>query len=103
VNIPAGAVIWMVYAAANRDAAVFENAEVFDPARTDAFKAVSFGNGRHFCPGQPLARLEAKTTFEEALRRMKNIRLKDESVAIPYHDWFVVHGPTELEIVFDPA
>lgn len=98
--IPAGAIIWMVYAAGNRDPEQFEDPERFDALRENAYQGISFGAGRHFCPGQPLAKLEAKITFEEVFKRLKNIRLKPET-EVTFHDWFVVRGPNQLFIEFD--
>jgi len=99
--VPAGAIIWMVYGAGNRDPAQFEDPDKFQPTRENAYQGIAFGAGRHFCPGQPLAKLEAKITLEEVLRRMKNIRLKDKPEDIKFHDWFVVRGPNEMNIEFD--
>jgi cytochrome P450 len=98
--IPAGAIIWMIYGAGNRDPEQFEDPDEFDPLRENAYQNISFGAGRHFCPGQPLAKLEAKITFEEVLKRLKNIRLKRDT-EVKFHDWFVVHGPNQLFIEFD--
>ena len=64
-------------------------------------QGIAFGAGRHFCPGQPLAKLEAKITIEEVFKRMKNIRLKDKPEDIKFHDWFVVRGPNQMNIEFD--
>jgi cytochrome P450 len=99
--VPAGAIIWMVYGAGNRDPEQFENPEEFEPTRENAYQGIAFGAGRHFCPGQPLAKLEAKITIEEVFKRMKNIRLKDKPEDIKFHDWFVVRGPNEMNIEFD--
>ncbi|MBT4159844.1 MAG: cytochrome P450 [Gammaproteobacteria bacterium] len=101
VRIPAGAVIWMNYAAGNRDPEEFDNPLEMCPERGNAYKGISFGAGRHFCPGQPLAKLEAKTSFEEVLKRMKNIRLKYPADSVEYPEWFVVRGPNSLWIEFD--
>ena len=99
--VPAGAIIWMVYGAGNRDPEQFENPEAFEPTRENAYQGIAFGAGRHFCPGQPLAKLEAKITIEEVFKRMKNIRLKDKPEDIKFHDWFVVRGPNQMNIAFD--
>jgi cytochrome P450 len=99
--VPAGAIIWMVYGAGNRDPEQFEDPDKFDPKRENAYQGIAFGAGRHFCPGQPLAKLEAKITIEEVFKRMKNIRLKDKPEDIKFHDWFVVRGPNEMNIQFE--
>ncbi len=65
--------VLMVYAAANRDPAVFgDDAEEFRVSR-DASGHVAFGFGEHFCLGAVLARMEARIAFEEILARFARI------------------------------
>ncbi|MFM7736186.1 MAG: cytochrome P450 [Alphaproteobacteria bacterium] len=65
--------VLMVYAAANRDPAVFgDDAEEFRVSR-DATGHVAFGFGEHFCLGAVLARMEARIAFEEILGRFSRI------------------------------
>lgn len=101
VDIPAGKIIYLCYAAANRDPEIFENPEMLNLERKNASKAITFGAGRHFCPGQPIAKLEARITFQEVLKRMENIRLKNPDENIRQPAWFIVRGPEQLKIVFD--
>ena len=57
----------MLYAAANRDDAVFgADAEEFRVER-DASRHVAFGFGEHFCLGAQLARMEARIAFAQLL------------------------------------
>ncbi|MBF8186734.1 cytochrome P450 [Nonomuraea sp. K274] len=57
------------YASANRDTAVFPNAEVFDISR-DPNPHIGFGGGgAHFCLGNHLAKLELRVLFEQLARR----------------------------------
>jgi len=55
-------------AAANRDPAVYPEPDRFDIERTDTHHQ-SFGGGRHFCLGAPLARVEAQETIRALLQR----------------------------------
>jgi cytochrome P450 len=54
---------------ANRDESVFPDTDRYDLDR-DTSRLVSFGSGRHFCMGAPLARLEARVALGELVRRV---------------------------------
>jgi cytochrome P450 len=66
-TIPAGEPIALVYASANRDDDVFEDASSFRLDRPNMKDSVAFGRGPHMCPGAPLARLEMRVALEELL------------------------------------
>jgi cytochrome P450 len=66
VTIPAGARVFLVYGAANRDERQFPDADRFDIKR-GRVRHLGFGEGMHGCLGAPLARLEVKVAAEEAL------------------------------------
>ena len=55
-------------AAANRDPSVYPEPDRFDIERADTHHQ-SFGGGRHFCLGAPLARAEAQETIRALLNR----------------------------------
>jgi cytochrome P450 len=57
-----GESVLLFVAAANRDPAVFPEPHVFDIRRTRS-KILSFGQGRHFCVGNHLARIETQEAF----------------------------------------
>jgi len=78
-TIPAGALVVAMIGAANRDPAVFADAERFDVGRADN-RHLSFGFGPHFCLGAPLARLEGEVVFRTLLARYPGIRLAAEDV-----------------------
>ena len=59
-RIEAGAVVAVIFGAANRDPAKFSEPERFDVAR-EPNDHLAFGDGIHFCIGAPLARLEARS------------------------------------------
>jgi cytochrome P450 len=75
--IPKGALLRLVFGAANRDEREFANAEAFDVTRPPP-RHLGFGHGTHFCLGARLARLEARVAFEELLARIPAYELSDE-------------------------
>lgn len=64
-TIPAGEMVVIYLAGANRDPAVFSDPHRFDVRRPNAGRHLSFSAGRHFCLGAALARIEG----EVGLRR----------------------------------
>jgi len=66
-TIPAGEPIALVYASANRDDDVFEDASSFRLDRPNMKDSVAFGRGPHMCLGAALARLEMRVALEELL------------------------------------
>ncbi len=67
----AGCCCWS--GSANRDERVFPHADRYDLDR-DTKALVSFGSGRHFCMGAPLARLEARIALTELVGRVADLR-----------------------------
>ena len=67
-TIPAGEPIALMYASANRDDTVFEDAASFRLDRPNMKDSVAFGRGPHMCLGTALARLEMRVALEELLR-----------------------------------
>jgi cytochrome P450 len=90
-----GETIGLLYGAANRDPAAFENPDSFDISRTPN-KHLAFGKGRHFCLGAPLARLELEIIFNTLLARLPNIRLASEQPE--YHTGLVFRGLKSLKL-----
>ena len=60
--------------AANRDPAVCDEPEAFEPGREPG-RHLAFGQGIHFCLGSPLARLEGRIAFRELARRAPGMTL----------------------------
>ncbi len=67
VAIPAGARLLLMWAAANLDAAAYDDPTHLDVDRPLAKGHLAFGRGIHFCIGAPLARLESRIAIERLL------------------------------------
>jgi cytochrome P450 len=68
VELPAGAMVLVSFAAANRDSRHFVDADRFDIERRPT-DHLAFGHGIHYCLGASLARLEARLVGETLLAR----------------------------------
>lgn len=70
--------VLMWYLSANRDEAVFDNADVLDIDRPNADRHLSFGYGIHFCMGSRLAELQLRILWQEILNRFDRIEVQEE-------------------------
>ena len=82
-TIPAGSIVVLLTAAANRDERHYDRPDVFDIHRNTG-GLLSFGFGLHFCLGASLARTEGRIALEEMLKR--------------FPDWEVDHSGIELAV-----
>jgi cytochrome P450 len=97
--IKKGEWLMLCYASGNRDEAVFDNPDDFDPARTPN-RQLAFGYGAHVCLGQHLARMEMRILYEELLPRLKSVELAGEGkMSLSTF----VNGPKSLPIRFEMA
>ena len=97
--IAAGDPVLMVYAAANRDPAVFgPTAGTLDIAR-DPNPHLGLGFGTHFCLGAPLARLEARIVLEELLARFSSIEIAGDVERSPSS---IIAGVTRAPVILRP-
>ncbi len=72
--IEAGQKVQIWEGSANRDASVFDEADVFEVTRKPN-PHLGFGQGVHYCLGANLARLELRVLFEELLTRFSSVRV----------------------------
>jgi cytochrome P450 len=75
VTIPARALVWLALSAADHDETVFPEPRRFDIHRSNAGDHLSFGKGRHFCPGAPLTRVEAPIGLRVLYNRIPSLRV----------------------------
>jgi cytochrome P450 len=82
---------------ANRDPEIYADPDGFSIDRSEPAPHNSFGGGPHFCPGAPLARLEARVATRVFLDLVHDARLapdyQREKVPV-----FWANGPTRLPI-----
>ncbi|MFN4038330.1 MAG: cytochrome P450 [Erythrobacter sp.] len=102
VTIPAGAVINVRYAAANRDERFFECPEKLDLDRPKAGAHMGFGSGVHHCLGAPLARRELIWGFTAVVDRFDDMHFADGRNDFSYHPHFLLRSLRELHITFEP-
>jgi len=88
VAILKGQKIAALLGSANRDEAVFENADQLDLTR-DPNPHIGFGAGIHFCIGAPLARMEMTTSLPMLMKAYPKIALAKEPMRRPT---FVLRG-----------
>jgi cytochrome P450 len=69
----------LLVGSANRDAAVFPDADRYDIKR-DTSQMLSFGYATHFCLGASLARLEGRVALEEVLRRFPDYEIDSTGI-----------------------
>jgi len=79
---------------ANRDEAVYANADQFDPTRKGPANT-AFGGGIHFCVGAPLARREVLLGLQTLQDRCPDLRLAS---APTYGDTYHFHGLQSLMV-----
>lgn len=102
VTIPKGSMVLVGYAAANRDEAVFGDAERFDLDRDDGRRHVTFGFGTHYCMGAPLARRELMQGFAMLVERIDEMWFCDNTDLGIAPNYFL-RALKELRIGFRPV
>ena len=96
-TIPAGATVFMLYCAANRDDRRWPDPETFDVTRK-ADRNMGLGDGIHHCMGAPIARFEATIALRAILERLPDYELRGEPERIRSH---MMNGYTSIQV--DPG
>jgi cytochrome P450 family 144 len=82
-ELPEGSHLILLWGAANRDPAHFDQPDEFRLDRVGGKGHLSFGKGAHFCVGAALARLEARIVLCQLLDRTTDIRIADVGRWLP--------------------
>ncbi|MEU8775828.1 cytochrome P450 [Streptomyces sp. NPDC048606] len=103
--IPAGSVVAVVLAAADRDPARFAEPDRLDVARAEQ-ENLAFGHGIHYCLGAALARVEGEIAFGSLLRRFPVLTLDERPERLRWRIGgpSITRGLAALPVTFtDPA
>jgi cytochrome P450 len=97
---PAGTMVVVNTAAANRDPTIYQDPDRVDITREDAPAILTFGGGAHYCLGANLARREIAEALTVLAQRLVNPRTAGPA---PWKPMLTLSGPTTLPIEFDRA
>ncbi|CDO32183.1 cytochrome P450 [Mycolicibacterium porcinum] len=94
---PAGTFVLANTFAANRDPAIYADADRFDITRKDVPAILTFGGGAHYCLGANLARRELAEALTVLTRRLSGTHRVGPA---PWKSLLGMTGPTTLPIQF---
>jgi cytochrome P450 len=97
--IPAGEVVAVVLASADRDPARFPAPDAFD-IRRPTQGHLAFGHGLHHCLGAPLARLEATSALTALLTHCPTLTLATSSSRLTWRPGPLMRGLHHLPVRF---
>jgi cytochrome P450 len=95
--IPAGELVFLCLASANRDPTQFEQPDMLDLTRSPN-RHVAFGFGIHYCLGAPLARLEAQIAIGTLVRRAQGLALAAPVYQLRWRKGLVLRGLKRLPV-----
>ena len=97
---PAGTMVLVNTAAANRDPAVYDDPDRVDITREGAPPILTFGGGVHYCLGANLARREIAEALNLLATRLAN---PHTAGPVPWKPMVSLSGPKSLPIEFETA
>lgn len=99
-TIRAGQLVFLAFAAANRDPAVFDRPDTFDIDRPTN-RHIGFGVGPHLCLGMRLAQMELDAAFKALLTRYPTLRLDPDRPAVRKCESLIFRGFASLPLRVD--
>ena len=102
VDIKKGEKVLIYYSSANRDDAIFENADSFDIGRNPNPQIGFGGGGPHFCLGRHLAKLELECMFRALAQQVLTV---EQLAPVRRLRSNFINGIKEMQVSFtaDPA
>ena len=99
--IPAGSLLHVRFASANRDEAVWgPDTDVVQLDRRPPAAHLAFGLGLHFCVGAALSRLELEITIGKLLHRFGRWQLADAATPLSFRTHFHHRNLLRLDVEF---
>jgi vitamin D3 1,25-hydroxylase len=102
VTIPAGSIVQLSLAAANRDQERFADSEELHVDR-DVSGHVAFGHGLHHCLGAQLARIEGQEAIGMLLARRPDLALAIDPQELLHRRSTLIRGLTTLPVELGPS
>jgi cytochrome P450 len=96
--IPQGDQVLGVLGSANHDPCKFSDPDRLDIARQPN-EHLAFGQGRHYCLGAPLARLEGAIAISTLLRRVPDLRLAQPPASLRWRKSVQLRGLSALPVL----
>jgi P450-derived glycosyltransferase activator len=94
-RIGEGEEVITLLAAANRDPEVYDDPATFDLSRENPAPHLAFSGGIHYCLGQPLATLEARTALRLIAERLPGLR---QAGSVKRRNATIIRGPLTLPV-----
>jgi cytochrome P450 len=92
-----GQVVMALVGSANRDESKFEHPDEFQINRGGE-RSLTFGNGRHYCPGAQMGLMELAIAIEEVLQRFPKLRLDVPVQALRWRPSVNFRGLIEMPV-----
>lgn len=96
-RIKAGDCIGISLLGANRDPALTDDPDVFDPRR-DPGRHLAFGHGLHRCVGAELARMELRIALRALARRFPDLHVAEDHEQLDFRKLSAVYGVERLPV-----
>lgn len=97
ITVRAGDLVLLHNGAANHDQSVFADPDRFDITR-QAASHLTFGHGRRYCIGAPMARIEVQAVFSQLIPRFPAMRLAVPAVELRLNSDVLTGGLAELPV-----
>ncbi len=102
VTIPDDSPVVILLGSANRDEAVYRDADTFDIERKGP-KSIAFGYGRHYCAGADFGLTEATIGLNALFDRLQDLRFDADAAEPSKIRGVAFRGPSHLHVRFRAA